>query len=76
MIEQELTSFAGETMDKCVANRAACAVAQCSGHGRCVDYNSTTLNQTCLDEDALQSIPALRCRCDPGFTGDNCTTTI
>ena len=68
-VAAELTSFAGATMQKCIANRAACATVHCSGNGRCVDYFPKTLLQTCL-------VPrGTTCRCDYGHSGADCSST-
>ena len=68
-IETELVAFAGAAMDACAADRAACAVQRCSGHGRCVDYDATALENTCMLGAGAANAS---CRCDPGFAGAAC----
>ena len=69
-IEKDLVSLAGPTMQKCMENRAACAAAHCSGHGRCVDFTLERLEETCLSEAPA----SVSCRCDQGHSGTDCAT--
>jgi len=64
----------GPIVEKCIANRAACAAKKCNGNGRCVDYNNQTLERTCLD--AIDGHSNATCRCSPGYGGDGCAAVL
>lgn len=70
-IERELTNFAGRTIQTCISNRAACAMAHCNNHGRCVDYEPDRLLDTCV-----KASPTIRCRCNDGYGGDDCSSSL
>lgn len=72
MIEQQLKSFAGATVEKCILNREACASEHCSGHGRCVDVGLQPLDETCTNPPEA----GVACRCDLGFAAPNCASGV
>ena len=65
-----LNGIGGEVISSCVAQRAACAKARCSGHGRCVD-SSQLIEELCL-EPGPSDVGS--CRCDVGWRDVNCST--
>lgn len=71
VLQAELTGFAGPTMKKCIANRQECSTKHCSGNGRCVDYTEQRLMQTCLTP-----APTTSCRCNDGFAGADCSSSV
>ena len=75
VIGHELRSFVGSTIEDCIRNRVSCAKSHCSGHGRCVDYDPLHLESACVDRE-YETDFEVSCRCDPGFTGENCATNF
>ena len=65
-----LRSTVGPLIETCAANRAQCATAFCSGHGRCSDYNADHPEQGC--ERLPASAADVTCLCDAGHQGATC----
>ena len=66
-----LKDTAGPLMEKCSADRARCATALCSGHGRCSNYDAAHPERGCEPpEDAT----TVTCLCDAGWQGPTCGT--
>ena len=66
-----LKDTAGPLMEKCSADRAQCATALCSGHGRCSNYDAAHPERGCEPpEDAT----TVTCLCDAGWQGPTCGT--
>ena len=64
-----LKSTAGPLITKCAADRAQCASALCSGHGRCSNYDADHPEKGCSPPESADSVV---CVCDAGFAGAKC----
>ena len=70
-IEGFLNSTVGPLLTRCEAERARCAAARCSAHGRCSSYAPAHPEAGCAP---LAAGAEVHCVCDAGWRGATCDT--
>ena len=77
IVNNELKTVAGPLIKTCIENRNNCRQNECSGHGRCVDYDMKRLEKICITSNNNRSSNNnMNCHCDYGWSGNSCNIII